>query len=93
MVPGSFTGIGAMKKLLKVEIGQHYQSVGAVTKAAAFTYRVDNLFRSKIDNVEYAQLVQIGDPSRRKSVASSALLNARQFIPVDNAFPVKPEAA
>ncbi len=93
MVPASLAGIGTMKKTLKVEIGQHYQSVGAVTKAAAFTYRVDNLFRSKIDNVEYAQLVQIGDPSRRKSVASSALLNARQFLPVEHALPEKPEAA
>jgi hypothetical protein len=82
-----------MKHRPKVEIGQRYQSLGAVTGTPVFTYRVDQLFQSKVDNVEYARLVQIGDPSRTKSVAAAILLNARHFIPVASEVAADPEQA
>ncbi len=71
-----------MKQNAKVEIGQHYQSVGAMTRAPAFTYRVTELFQNKFDKLEYARLVQVGDPSRTKSIAASVLLSPRHFLPV-----------
>lgn len=71
-----------MKQRPKVEVGQLYQSVGTVTGTPVFTYRVVQLFQSKVDNVEYARLAQIGDLSRSKSVAASVLLSPRHFIPV-----------
>ena len=71
-----------MKQRAKVEVGQHYQSVGTITGAPVFTYRVEHLFQSKVDKVEYARLSQIGDTSRLKSVAAAILLNPRHFIPV-----------
>ena len=71
-----------MKQRAKVEIGQHYQSVGTITGTPVFTYRVEHLFQSKVDKVEYARLSQIGDTSRCKSVAAAILLNPRHFIPV-----------
>ena len=71
-----------MKQRGKVEIGQFYQSIGTITGAPVFTYRVAHLFESKVDHVEYARIVQIGDPSRTKSVAAHVLLNLRHFLPV-----------
>jgi hypothetical protein len=71
-----------MRKHLTVEVGQRFQSIGTVSGAPMFTYRVDKLFQSRVDGVEYARLVQVDDPSRCKSVAAAVLLNARQFIPV-----------
>jgi hypothetical protein len=71
-----------MKQRGKVELGQHYQSVGTITGTPVFTYRVVQLFQSKVDNVEYARLAQVGEPSRSKSVAAAVLLNPRHFLPV-----------
>jgi len=71
-----------MRKHLTVEVGQRFQSIGTVSGAPMFIYRVDKLFQSRVDGVEYARLVQVDDPSRCKSVAAAVLLNARQFIPV-----------
>ena len=73
-----------MKQRLKVEVGQRYQSVGTVTGAPVFTYRVAELFLSKVDKVEYARLEQVDEPSRSKSIAAQALLNTRHFIAVDS---------
>ena len=73
-----------MKQRLKVEVGQRYQSVGTVTGTPVFTYRVAELFLSKLDKIEYARLEQVDEPSRSKSLASAALLNTRHFIPVDS---------
>lgn len=78
-----------MKQHTKVEVGQHYQSLGAVTRAPVFTYRVAQLFQSKVDHIEYARLVQVDDPSRSKSVAATALLNPRQFKPVIGEVPAQ----
>lgn len=73
-----------MKQRLKVEVGQRYQSVGTITGTPVFTYRVAELFQSKVDKMEYARLEQVDEPSRSKSIAAAALLNTRHFIPVDS---------
>lgn len=82
-----------MKNAPKVEVGQRYQSLGAVTRAPVFTYRVEQLFHSKVDKVEYARLVQVDDTSRSKSVAAAALLNPRHFKPVPAEVSDNPEQA
>ena len=82
-----------MRKHLTVEVGQRFQSIGTVSGAPMFTYRVDKLFQSRVDGVEYARLVQVDDPSRCKSVAAAVLLNARQFVPVAAEAPGKLESA
>jgi hypothetical protein len=66
----------------KIEIGQRFQSIGTVTRAPAFTYEVKALFRSKVDDVDYARLVQIGEPTQQKSISAAMLRNPRHFVPV-----------
>lgn len=68
-----------MKQAKTIEIGQRFRSIGAVTRAPAYTYEVRALFRSTIDNLHYARLILIDDPSQTKSIAVSALLNPRHF--------------
>jgi hypothetical protein len=82
-----------MKTQPKVEVGQRYQSLGAVTRAPVFTYRVAQLFESKFDHVEYARLEQVDDPTRSKSIAATALLNPRYFKPVDGQISDEPNQA
>jgi hypothetical protein len=71
-----------MKRLEKIEIGQRFQSIGTVTRTPAFTYEVKALFRSKVDDVDYARLVQIGEPTQQKSISAAMLRNPRHFVPV-----------
>jgi hypothetical protein len=71
-----------MKRMEKIEIGQRFQSIGTVTRAPAFTYEVKALFRSKVDDVDYARLVQIGEPTQQKSISAAMLRNPRHFVPV-----------
>jgi hypothetical protein len=71
-----------MKRLEKIEIGQRFQSIGTVTRSPAFTYEVQALFRSKVDDVDYARLVQIGEPTQQKSISAAMLHNPRHFLPV-----------
>lgn len=71
-----------MKQIAKVEIGQRFQSVGTVTRVPAFIYEVQALFRSKVDDIDYARLVQIGEPTRLKSISAAMLLNPRHFVPL-----------
>jgi hypothetical protein len=68
-----------MRRLRKVEIGQRFQSIGAITGAPASIYEVRSLFRSRIDQLEYVRLAAIDDPTAIKSIALATLLNPRQF--------------
>ncbi len=68
-----------MRRLRKVEIGQRFQSIGAITGAPASTYEVQSLFRSRIDQLEYVRLAALDDPTAIKSIALATLLNPRQF--------------
>ena len=71
-----------MRRFRKVEVGQRFQSIGAITGAPASTYQVQSLFRSRIDQLEYVRLAAIDDPTAIKSIALSTLLNPRQFSAV-----------
>jgi hypothetical protein len=68
-----------MRRLRKVEIGQRFQSIGAITGMPASIYEVQSLFRSRIDQLEYVRLAAIDDPTAIKSIALATLLNPRQF--------------
>jgi hypothetical protein len=68
-----------MSRIRKVEVGQRFQSIGAVTGAPTSTYEVQVLFRSHVDNIDYARLVLVNDPTAIKSIAASTLLNPHQF--------------
>ena len=74
-----------MKRAMQVEVGQRFQSIGTITGAPAFTYEVQAVFVSNVDQVQYARLVSVDDRTQMKSVASAILLNRRHFIPVVNA--------
>jgi hypothetical protein len=68
-----------LRKLKKIEVGQRFQSIGAITGVPTSVYEVQSLFRSRIDQVEYARLAVVDDPTAIKSIAISALLNPAQF--------------
>jgi hypothetical protein len=78
---GAASGIGVsiMSRIRKVEVGQRFQSIGAVTGAPTSTYEVQVLFRSRVDNMDYARLALVNDPTAIKSIAVSTLLNPHQF--------------
>ena len=71
-----------MKQPPAIEIGQRFQSVGTLTGEPIFTYEVQAIFRSRVDQVEYARLVRVDERTQQKSVATEALLNRRIFIPL-----------
>ncbi len=68
-----------MKQPPVVEIGQRFQSVGTLTGEPIFTYEVQAIFRSRVDQVEYARLVRVDERTQQKSVATE---NPRIFIPL-----------
>jgi hypothetical protein len=71
-----------MKQVPQVEVGQRFQSIGTITGTPAFTYEVQAVFTSKVDQLPYVRLVAVDDKTQMKSVASSILLNPRHFVPV-----------
>jgi hypothetical protein len=74
----------SMKRVMQVEVGQRFQSIGTITGTPAFTYEVQAVFISSVDQVRYARLVSVDDRTQTKSVASAILLNRRHFIPATN---------
>lgn len=71
-----------MKQVAVVEIGQRFQSIGTLSRAPIYTYEVRDVFRSRVDQVEYARLVLVDDRTYQKSVATTALLSRRLFLPL-----------
>jgi hypothetical protein len=71
-----------MKRVNKVEIGQRFEAIGAVRGMPTFGYEVQAVFRSAIDHIDYARLVQLGDPTRTKTISVLALLDPRHFAPL-----------
>jgi hypothetical protein len=71
-----------MKQMAKVEVGQKFRSIGTVTGTPVFTYEVQALFRSRVDQVDYARLALVDDHTQLKSIATAVLLNPRHFIPL-----------
>jgi len=62
------------------EVGQHYDALGN-HGAPIGTWEVSRLFTSHVDGVAYAELTQVNDPTRRKTVAVSALTDPRLYSP------------
>jgi hypothetical protein len=82
-----------MKRAAKVEVGQKFQAIGTVTGTPTYTYQVQALFRSRVDQVAYVRLVQVGDPTQTKSIAVTTLVNPRHFIPLAAPAEKRPEVA
>jgi len=70
-----------MKRVPKIEIGQRFRSLGVTGKVTGF-YEVQALFRSSIDRLDYARVVDVGDPTRTKVFGVGALVSPRHFLPM-----------
>jgi hypothetical protein len=70
-----------MKQNAKVEIGQRFQSLGLTGKPTG-AYEVQEIFRSRVDRLDYARIVDLTDSSHTKVFALAALANPRHFLPM-----------
>lgn len=70
-----------MKQIAKVEIGQRFQSIGLTGKPTG-AYEVQALFRSRVDRLDYARIVDLSDSTHTKVFAVAALVNPRHFVPM-----------
>ena len=70
-----------MKRVGKVEVGQRFRSLGVTGKVTGF-YEVQALFRSSVDRLEYARVVDVSDRSRTKVFGLDALVSPRHFLPM-----------
>jgi hypothetical protein len=70
-----------MKRITKVHVGQRFRAIG-VTGKPTYTYEVQAMFRSNIDEHDYARLVEIVDKTRTKTIAVSTLMDPRHFVPL-----------
>ncbi len=67
-------GIFKNKKNLPIAVGTRYQS----NENTPMIWEVASLFQG-IDGTPYAQIIHVGDTSRRKTVAQSALEQGTQY--------------
>jgi hypothetical protein len=67
-----------MKRIVKIEVGQKLRSIG-VTGRPTYVYVVDAIFRSNIDQREYARLVEAVDRTHTKTIVLATLLDPRHF--------------
>ncbi len=70
-----------MKQNEKIEIGQRFRSIGVTGKPTG-AYEVQALFRSRVDRLDYARIVDLNDSSNTKVFAIGALANPRHFQPL-----------
>jgi hypothetical protein len=70
-----------MKRIVKVEPGQKFRSIG-VTGMTTYAYEVEAVFRSNIDQHDYARLVDLVDRTHTKTIALSTVLDLRHFLPM-----------
>jgi hypothetical protein len=71
-----------MSRNIRIEVGQRFHLVGsspARIGSRIGSWKVDAVFKSTVDGVEYARLAQVNDPTRQKTIAVSALLDGRQY--------------
>ncbi|HEX6840505.1 MAG TPA: hypothetical protein VF113_03215 [Stellaceae bacterium] len=71
----------AMKHSATIEIGQRFRSIGVTGKPTG-AYEVQALFRSQVDRLDYARIVDLSDSSHTKVFAIAALANPRHFLPM-----------
>ncbi|HYM27766.1 MAG TPA: hypothetical protein VET66_06435 [Steroidobacteraceae bacterium] len=70
-----------MKRISKVQVGQKFRAIG-VTGKPTYTYEVQAMFRSNIDEHDYARLVEMIDQTRTKTTAVATLMDPRHFVPL-----------
>ncbi|MBX6368647.1 MAG: hypothetical protein IRZ04_11735 [Rhodospirillales bacterium] len=62
-----------------VRIGSRYRTAETRTISRQ-VWEVLDVFRSRVDNVLYARISMVGDPSRMKTLSVAALEDTRHFI-------------
>lgn len=77
-----------MKRVNKVQMGQRFRSIG-VTGRPTYVYEVQAMFRSNVDQHDYARLVETVDRTRTKTICLATLMDPRHFVPLpaDGASP------
>jgi len=70
-----------MKRVAQIEIGQRFGAVGSGGKITRF-YEVRSLFRSSLDSLCYARIVDVGDRHHTKVFALAAMADGRRFMPL-----------
>ncbi len=70
-----------MKRISKVQTGQRFRSIG-VTGRPTYAYEVQAIFRSNVDQHDYARLVEMVDRTRTKTICLSTLMDPRHFVPL-----------
>jgi hypothetical protein len=68
-----------MKRMSKVAVGRRFRSIG-VTGKPTYTYEVEVVFHSSVDQRDYVRLVETIDPTRTKTLAVATLQDPRHFV-------------
>src|SRR5690606_27890108 len=80
---------GEMTSHTMIQIGSRYRTAEARTISHQ-VWEVLDVFRSRIDNVLYARIAMVGDPSRMKTLSVAALEDTRHFIAEPSEFIAEP---
>lgn len=62
-----------------IRIGTRYRAADG-RPLSTTTWEVLEVFRSRVDNILYARIAMVGDPSRMKTLSVAALEDTRRFI-------------
>jgi hypothetical protein len=62
-----------------IRVGTRYRALDAARPLSNQTWEVLEVFRSRVDNVLYARIAMVGDPSRMKTLSVAALEDTRRF--------------
>ncbi len=81
-----------MKRISKVQTGQRFRSIG-VTGRPTYAYEVQAIFRSNVDQHDYARLVETVDRTRTKTICLATLMDPRHFVPLPSDSPSSASAA
>src|SRR5260370_11138173 len=69
-----------MKRINKVQVGKRFRAIG-VTGKPTYAYEVEAMFRSNIDEHDYARLVEIVDRTRTNTIAVATLMDPPRYGP------------
>src|SRR5258708_14534967 len=70
-----------MKRINKVQVGQRFRAIG-VTGKPTYAYEVEAMFRSNIDEHDYARLVEIVHRTRTKTIAVATPMDPPDYGPL-----------
>jgi hypothetical protein len=62
-----------------IRIGTRYRAAGG-RPLSTTTWEVLEVFRSRVDNVLYARIAMVADPSRMKTLSVTVLEDTRHFV-------------